>query len=190
MSIVENAEKIALEAHRDHRRKWGGQLPYVTHLEWCVAKAKTLGYGEEEQAALWLHDLLEDIAYPTVTEAHWAGRIIKECGDKVLGLVRQMTNPSSTPVWKARNPAPHRADKWLADLDHIRMATYPAKRCKMVDRLHNVQTMDDAPSVIKARYVIESRELQAACQTADLDLARELETAIKVMEDSLAGDRK
>lgn len=182
MSIVENAKKIAYEAHKDQRRKWGNQEPYIVHPEWCANKAKELGYDEIEQATMWLHDVFEDIAIPTNSVEYWETRILNECGQEVVDRCWELTNTSDTKEWMEKHPDPSRAEKWAANLAHIHSISDKAKRNKMVDRLANILTMDGAPHRMKQKYVPESRQLLAACRYADEALGHELEAAINALE--------
>jgi (p)ppGpp synthase/HD superfamily hydrolase len=185
MNIVFNAERIAREAHKDQGRKWGAQEPYITHPEWCANKAKEIGADEVEQAAMWLHDVLEDIAIPTNRVNYWAGRIEEECGSEVLARCWELTNVSDTPEWMGRNPNPRRSEKWAVNLAHIRTISDKAKRDKMIDRLANVLTMGHAPRRMIQKYIPESRELLAACRHVDEALGSELEQAIDALAKSV-----
>ena len=177
-NIVFSAEKIAREAHKEQKRKWGNNEPYIVHPEWCANKAREIGCDEAVQAAMWIHDVIEDIAIPTNTTELWELRIVEECGKEVLALVWELTNISDTKEWMLANPNPSRQAKWAVNLAHIRQISDKAKRCKMIDRLANILTMDGAPFRMKQKYVPESRELLATCRYVDEDLGQELEEAI------------
>ena len=183
--IVQNAEQIAREAHKNQRRKWGEQEPYIVHPEWCANKAKLIGADEVEQAAMWIHDVLEDIAIPTNSVEYWEHRILEGCGQEVLDRCWELTNISDTKEWMEAHPDPKRSEKWAVNLDHIRKISDKAKRDKMIDRLANVLTMGHAPYRMKQKYVPESRELLAACRYVDETLGQELEDAIDALEKGL-----
>jgi (p)ppGpp synthase/HD superfamily hydrolase len=184
-NIVANAEKIARQAHKEQRRKWGEQEPYIVHPEWCANKAREIGASEVEQAAMWLHDVLEDIAIPTNTVEFWEQCIRDGCGDEVLARCWELTNISDTPEWMEKHPNPKRSEKWAVNLAHIRTISDAAKRDKMIDRLANVLTMGHAPHRMKQKYVPESRELLAACRYVDEALGAELEEAINKLEKAI-----
>lgn len=184
-NIVFAAERIAREAHKEQKRKWGNQEPYIVHPEWCATKAREIGADEVVQAAMYCHDVFEDIAIPTNTVELWEHRIKEECGQEVVDLCWELTNISDTKEWMAENPNPKRSEKWTVNLAHIRQISDRAKRCKMIDRLANILTMDGAPYRMKQKYVPESKELLAACRYADEDLGLELEEAIKALEKGL-----
>lgn len=184
-SIVFSAEQIAREAHKEQKRKWGNNEPYIVHPEWCADKARQMGCDETVQAAMWLHDVIEDIAIPTNTTELWEHRIAEECGKEVLALVWELTNISDTKEWMAAHPDPKRSEKWAVNLAHIHQISERAKRCKMIDRLANILTMDGAPYRMKRKYLPESLELLAACRYVDEQLGQELEDALKDLEKGL-----
>ena len=163
-NIIENALAIATEAHKDQFRKWGSQAPYITHPIRCVEKAKELGLPEYVQAAMALHDVVEDIAIPTNTIKMWEDRIREGCGQDVLDLVWELTNPSDRPEFLAANPNPKRIEEWNANLEHIKHCSEVAKICKMIDRNDNISSTEDAPARWRQKYLPESRELLAACK--------------------------
>jgi (p)ppGpp synthase/HD superfamily hydrolase len=183
--IVYNASQIAREAHKGVFRKWSKTNdPYVRHCERCADKAKQLGYDEVEQAAMWVHDVFEDVAIPTNSVEYWEGRIRDECGQAVVDRCWELTNTSDTKEWMEKNPDPSRVQKWTANLAHIRVISDKAKRDKMIDRNDNVNDMEHAPYRMKRKYVPESRELLAACRYTDEILGDELEKAIDALEKS------
>lgn len=188
MNVVEKALAIAREAHKTQFRKWGNQEPYIVHPEWCVQKAKDIGCDVIDQCAMALHDVIEDQAIPTNTVELWEQRIITDLdpiGDIVLKLVWELTNISDTKEWMAAHPDPKRSEKWAVNLAHIHQISERAKRCKMIDRLANILTMDGAPYRMKRKYLPESLELLAACRYVDEQLGQELEDALKDLEKGL-----
>ena len=186
MSIVDKAIEIARDAHKGVFRKWSKTNDlYVVHCQRCVKKAKQLGYDEIEQAAMAVHDVFEDVAIPTNTVPYWEGRIRDECGQEVVDRCWELTNTSDTKEWMEKNPNPSRAQKWAANLAHIRVISDKAKRDKMIDRNDNVQDMANAPLRMKQKYIPESRELLAECRYTDEILGNELEQAIDALEKSI-----
>ena len=185
MTMIDNAKTIASVAHRDQKRKWGEQAPYIIHPQWCANKAEELGCSAIIQAAMWLHDVIEDIAIPENRICHYENLIRENCGDEVVDLCWELTNPSDMPEWVARNPNPRRYEKWAVNLEHLKIVSDTAKLCKMIDRLHNVRSMQDAPRRMKEKYVPESRELLEVCKHTNQELAQELELAINELEKSI-----
>ena len=83
--IIQEAMELALTAHEGQKY---GNLPYSIHLFNVVETVKELrdGYAEDnEVAAAWLHDSLEDT---TLT----AEEISKRCGEEVTRVVSLVTN--------------------------------------------------------------------------------------------------
>ena len=183
--IVSAASVIAQYAHRNQKRKWGEQAPYITHPQWCANKARELGCGPIVQAAMWLHDVIEDIAIPENDIEHYEKLIADNCGIEVLHLCWELTNVSDTPEWMAAHPNPRRYEKWQVNLAHLKEVSDSTKLCKMIDRLHNVRSMVDAPRRMKEKYVPESRELLQVCRHTNTELADELQLAINELEESI-----
>lgn len=179
--MLENALAIATEAHKEQKRKWGTQAPYITHPIRCAEKAKELGLPEYVQAAMYLHDVIEDIAIPTNTVEYWSNRIVNECGQKVLDLVWELTNPSDTQEWLDSHPNPKRVEKWEANLTHLKVISDVAKCCKMIDRLDNVANSSAGPYKWRQKYKPESMELLSVCRHVNENLAKELEIAIEML---------
>lgn len=182
-AIIQAASVIAQYAHRNQKRKWGEQAPYITHPQWCANKAAQLGCNEVIQATMWLHDVIEDIAITEDLVEHYEKLIVDNCGKEVLELCWELTNRSDLPEWTKSHPNPRRYEKWQANLEHLKQVSDSAKLCKMIDRLHNVRSMQDAPRRMKEKYIPESRELLQVCRHTNTALAEELELAINELEE-------
>lgn len=182
MSIVEKAKKIAERAHADQRRKWGDQSPYIVHPSRVAAKVATLdGITDEDVAAAWLHDVIEDVAMPTNSVEAYKVEIREACGEAVLKLVLELTNPTEGPEWAGRPRVEKRARDW----EHISKISDRAKRIKLVDRLDNIKTMNAAPKRLILKYIPESKHLCEMLRHVDAKLASELDDAINVLEKNL-----
>lgn len=84
---VERAVDVALRAHGDQVRESDGHTPYIVHP---VTVALILSrYSNEEDVIIagLLHDTLEDTSLPP-------GEIAREFGDRVLGYVEDVTEPT------------------------------------------------------------------------------------------------
>ena len=181
---ITNAQAIATKAHKDQKRKWGLQEPYIIHPQWCANKAKEVGLTIIQQATMWLHDVIEDIALPHNDVIYWENQILNGCGAEVLSLCWELTNRSDLPEWIDKQPlGPIRREaKWKANLEHLKSVSDIAKQCKMIDRIHNVQSMVDAPYKMKLKYIPESHQLLEVCAYTHPLLANELETSINNLE--------
>ncbi|MFH8517847.1 HD domain-containing protein [Streptomyces gelaticus] len=78
-------EAIAREAHADQRDKAG--RPYTEHLAAVAEGVRTRGGSEDQIAAAWLHDAVEDDALP----AQWlAGAALpQQVKDMVLAVTKR-----------------------------------------------------------------------------------------------------
>ncbi len=180
MSIVEKAKAIAYEAHKGVKRKWGDD-PYIVHPERVANKVASLvGVNDEDVAAAWLHDVIEDSgeglapAAKAAVKEQYAQRIKDECGEIVLSLVQELTFPTEGDEWAGRP----RAEKNIVRFAHMRGMTKRAQRIKMVDRWDNLNDMVNAPHKLIRKSTDESWELLDICKDADAVMASELKDAI------------
>ncbi|MFZ4521359.1 MAG: RelA/SpoT family protein [Bacteroidales bacterium] len=128
--IVHKAFKMALEAHKDMRRKTGE--PYIYH-PLCVATiaAGEIGLGATSIICALLHDVVEDTEY-TIEDIRGL------FGDKVAAIIDGLTKIKGifnqhTPSIPAEN-----FKKILLTLsDDVRVILI-----KLADRLHNMRTLD------------------------------------------------
>jgi len=181
MSIVEKAKAIAYEAHKGVLRKWGSD-PYIVHPERVANKVASLaGANDEDIAAAWLHDVIEDAGEGLSAEAkaalkaEYARRIKDEIGEVVLALVQELTFPTEGDEWKNRP----RAEKNVIRFAHMRGMSKRAQRIKMVDRWDNLNDMVNAPRKLIAKSVDESWTLLDICKDADPAMAAELKEVIQ-----------
>lgn len=183
MSIAEKADKIMERAHGsiDQRRKWGpNNDPYEVHPRRVTAKIKILpGTNEVDEAACELHDVLEDVAIKLGKVKEYEDEIRRECGEEVLALVWELTNPSDGPGWEHKS----RAEKRVADWAHLAGVSDRAKRIKMVDRWDNLGDYKYAPrKYMVQKYLPESRHLLGMCRYVDEEMGKELEARIEEAE--------
>lgn len=83
MNLVENALRIALDAHAGQTDKAGA--PYVLHPIRVMLKMDSA----ELQAAALLHDVIED------SDGRWTENDLRQAGipDEVIEIVKALTNP-------------------------------------------------------------------------------------------------
>lgn len=84
--LVEKAEKFGLRAHDGTIRPNRAREPYSVHISQVARLIEQAGGSEEEIAAGWLHDTVEDT---NVT----IEMIRAKFGDKVAELVAGLTDP-------------------------------------------------------------------------------------------------
>jgi GTP diphosphokinase / guanosine-3',5'-bis(diphosphate) 3'-diphosphatase len=169
MSIVDNARRIAHEAHKGQMRKWSENTPYIVHPEECAEKARSLqGVDDVDVAAALLHDVVEDCG------DQWKEVIEKECGADVLALVMELTFPTEGAEWAGKP----RAEKNVIRFAQMRRMTLRAKRLKMIDTWHNLKSMGNAPYKLVRKTVDEAYERLDILKDADEQMAVDLKEMI------------
>jgi GTP pyrophosphokinase len=147
--IIRKAFDLAVDAHKDQRRKSGE--PYIYHPI-AVAKivGNEIGLGATSIAAALLHDVVEDTEY-TIND------IEQLFGETIARIVNGLTKIShlkkdSIPSIQAENYR-----KLLLTLnDDVRVILI-----KIADRLHNMQTMDSMPQHKQVRIASETLYIYA-----------------------------
>jgi guanosine-3',5'-bis(diphosphate) 3'-pyrophosphohydrolase len=172
-STIKKATALAFSAHEGQYRKYGDKIPYVQHPIRVALKVSRAMQGKIiPVAAALLHDVLED----TNVEKH----VIKNtCGEDVLWLVEELTNPSKLPENQKKN----RAERKKIDREHIAQASHSARIIKLCDRIDNLYDLGEgAPEDFRLLYARESRLLLEALKFTDLSLEEELLAAIEEIE--------
>jgi GTP diphosphokinase / guanosine-3',5'-bis(diphosphate) 3'-diphosphatase len=144
-SLVEKAYAFAKEAHKDHKR-FSGE-PYLSHLEAVALMLAEMGMGAKTVAAGLLHDVIEDTSKT-------AEEVQTQFGDEVLFLVEGVTKLGSVRY--------HGTDRHNESLRKLFVATSEDIRVviiKLVDRLHNMQTLKHVPEEKRLRIARETLEI-------------------------------
>ncbi|MCK9204214.1 MAG: RelA/SpoT family protein [Bacteroidales bacterium] len=127
---VRKAFKMALEAHKDMRRKSGE--PYIYHpLSVATIAAGEIGLGATSVICALLHDVVEDTEY-TIEDIRGL------FGDKVADIIDGLTKIKG--IFDQRTASIHAENfkKILLTLsDDVRVILI-----KLADRLHNMRTLD------------------------------------------------
>jgi (p)ppGpp synthase/HD superfamily hydrolase len=132
-NVVRKAEEFATKAHAGQTLKIPSREPFIEHPRRVVALVGTSGGSEDEMAAAWLHDIVEDTP---VTLAD----IAREFGDIITELVDGLTDP---PHFEGN---PNRIRKrWQAE--RVRGKSAGVKRVKIADQTVNVALMTVTPPV-------------------------------------------
>lgn len=128
MQRVRDAYALAVEAHREQRRKTGE--PYIIHPI-AVARivAEELELGANPVIAAFLHDVVEDTDY-TIED------IRERFGDDVAFLVGVVTKQKKDKYEKSKQVDNYR--QILASVQYDVRAIL----IKLADRLHNMRTLD------------------------------------------------
>ena len=131
--LIRKAFDIAVDAHREQRRKTGE--PYIYHPV-AVAKivAYEIGLGATSIAAALLHDVVEDTNYTIEDIEHLFG-------ENIARIVSGLTKISHLKKDKDFSIQAENFRKMLLTLhDDVRVILI-----KIADRLHNMKTMDAMP---------------------------------------------
>lgn len=127
--VVRKAFKMALEAHKDMRRKTGE--PYIYHpLSVATIAAGEIGLGATSIICALLHDVVEDTEY-TIEDIRGL------FGDKVASIIDGLTKIKG--IFDQRTASIHAENfkKILLTLsDDVRVILI-----KLADRLHNMRTL-------------------------------------------------
>ncbi len=144
-ALIERAYGVAERAHENHKR-YSGE-PYLVHLSTVAYKLAAMGMQPPTVAAGLLHDIVEDTEVTTED-------IQREFGDEILFLVDGVTKLSSVRY--------HGTDRHNESLRKLFVATSQDIRVliiKLVDRLHNMETL---------HYVPEEKQLRIARETLEI----------------------
>ncbi len=147
-ALVEKAYAFVAEAHKDHKRMSGE--PYMVHLVETARGLAELGMGAKTVAAGLLHDSVEDVNVSPET-------IEKEFGKEVRFLVEGVTKLGK---YKYQGRERHRES-----LRKLLVATGQDARVliiKLMDRLHNMRTLEHVPEKKRQRIALETLEIYAA----------------------------
>lgn len=147
-ALVEKAYAFVAEAHKNHKRMSGE--PYMVHLVETAKGLAELGMGAKTVAAGLLHDSIEDVnVSPELVE--------KEFGKEVRFLVEGVTKLGK---FKYQGRERHRES-----LRKLLVATGQDARVliiKLMDRLHNMRTLEHVPEKKRERIALETLEIYAA----------------------------
>jgi len=141
MDKVKRARDFAVEAHKGQERKFSG-LPYVAHpatVSFILSEYEDV--GEDELAAAFLHDVLEDT--DVVAED-----LEREFGETITFIVEDLTSHNSESL-----------DKTVYLKTKMMEMPDPSLRVKLADRLHNVSDLHLASDSFRERYSESTKEL-------------------------------
>lgn len=175
------AKMLAYEAHDGQKRNSGHD--YILHPHEVYHRVAWWKILPREQrlrmaCAAWLHDVLEDC--PHIPPE----RIKEACGEDVLNLVKELTNPS------IGVKAP-RAVRKKMDREHLANASWEAKVIKLFDRICNLRDMDHFKDMkfIKL-YAEESRALVECLKDVDTRLTDEALSWVRHLERLAGGEQR
>ena len=144
-ALVTDAYLFAEKAHASHFR-YSGE-PYLIHLAEVGKKLAEMGMGARTIAAGLLHDTIED------TEAT-PEEVRERFGDEILFLVEGVTKLSSVRYYGSDRHNESLRKLFVATSQDIRVLII-----KLVDRLHNMQTLKHVPAEKQLRIARETLEV-------------------------------
>ena len=147
--MIREAFEMAMEAHRDMRRKSGE--PYIYHpLAVARIAAEEIGLGTTSIVCALLHDVVEDSQIEL-------DRIQKQFGDKVAKIIDGLTKISGVFDQSNSSPQAENFRKMLLTLsEDVRVILI-----KLCDRLHNMRTLDHMSSKGQLKIASETLYLYA-----------------------------
>ena len=143
--LVRKAYNFAAEAHKEHKRYSGD--PYMIHTAAVGYKLAAMGMGPRTICAGLLHDTIEDTE---VTDDD----LKREFGDEVLFLVEGVTKLSSVRYYGTDRHNESLRKLFVATSQDIRVLII-----KLVDRLHNMETLHHVPAEKQQRIARETLEI-------------------------------
>ena len=143
--LVSRAYEFAKKAHEGQKR-YSGE-PYVNHLAEVGKMLAEIGMGVNTVVAGILHDTIEDTAVtPEELKA--------EFGDEVLFLVQGVTKLGSVRYYGSDRHNESLRKLFVATSQDIRVLII-----KLIDRLHNMQTLHFVPKEKQLRIARETLEI-------------------------------
>lgn len=144
-ALVEHAYDFAEKAHRGHTR-YSGE-PYMTHVASVGYRLAEMGLGPNTIAAGLLHDTVEDTGVETE-------EIRREFGEEILFLVEGVTKLSSVRYYGTDRHNESLRKLFVATSQDIRVLII-----KLIDRLHNMMTLEHVPEEKRLRIARETLEI-------------------------------
>jgi len=145
---VRKAYKLAVEAHKDMKRKSGE--PYVVHpIDVAIICARDLNLGHTSIISALLHDVVEDTDY-TLQD------IELMFGKKVSKIIDGLTKISGLTAHSKSMQAENFRKILLTLNDDVRVILI-----KLADRLHNMRTLESMPHEKQMKIASETAYLYA-----------------------------
>jgi GTP pyrophosphokinase len=145
IELVKRAYAFAAKAHEGHTR-YSGE-PYLNHLANVARMLAEIGMGATTVAAGLLHDTIEDT---DVTPE----QLRTEFGDEIFFLVEGVTKLGSVRYYGSDRHNESLRKLFVATSQDIRVLII-----KLIDRLHNMQTLQYVPPHKQLRIARETLEI-------------------------------
>ena len=144
---MRQAYAFSEKAHSEQKR-YSGE-PYFTHIFAVAKNLASLGMNAKVVSAGLLHDTLED--------AHVSSELIhKEFGDEILFLVEGVTKLGKLKYRGADRHVESLRKFFIAVAQNVNVVMI-----KLIDRLHNVSTLEYVPEAKRKRIALETLEIYA-----------------------------
>ncbi len=143
--LIQKAYEFSLKAHEGHLRFSG--KPFITHLVSVASMLAEMGMGTRTVAAGLLHDSIED------TDCT-AEDIKTQFGEEILFLVEGVTKLGSVRYYGSDRHNESLRKLFVATSQDIRVLII-----KLVDRLHNMRTLEFVPKEKQLRIATETLEI-------------------------------
>lgn len=147
-ALVTKAYQLAEKSHAGIKR-YSGE-PFMVHLATVGLYLAEMGMGPRTITAGLLHDIIEDTS---TTE----GDIKRDFGEEILFLVDGVTKLSSVRYYGTDRHNESLRKLFVATSQDIRVLII-----KLVDRLHNMQTLEHVPVEKQRRIATETLEVYAS----------------------------
>lgn len=145
VQLITRAYDFTVTAHEGHTR-YSGE-PYVSHVIAVGEKLAAMGMGPRTIAAGLLHDTIEDTAITAEDIKH-------SFGEEILFLVEGVTKLSSVRYYGTDRHNESLRKLFVATSQDIRVLII-----KLVDRLHNMETLHHVPADKQLRIARETLEI-------------------------------
>ncbi|OGG60790.1 hypothetical protein A2765_01605 [Candidatus Kaiserbacteria bacterium RIFCSPHIGHO2_01_FULL_56_24] len=147
VALVTKAYEFAEKAHEPQKR-YSGE-PYFIHIAQVGFSIAEIGMDAQTIAAGLLHDTVEDVHVSEAT-------IEQEFGPDVLLLVRGVTKLGALKYRGMERHTESLRKLFAATAEDIRVLII-----KLMDRLHNAQTLEHVPEAKRERIAMETLEIYA-----------------------------
>lgn len=147
VALVSKAYEFAQKAHEGQKR-YSGE-PYFSHIAEVGFALADLGMDAETIAAGLLHDTVEDVGVGSET-------IEQEFGSVVLSLVHGVTKLGALRYRGMERHTESLRKLFAATAEDIRVLII-----KLMDRLHNAETLEHVPAEKRERIALETLEIYA-----------------------------
>ena len=154
-TLESGARTFATMAHCQQRRKYTN-APYITHPAAVAELVRSVPHTEEQLAAAWLHDTVEDCGVTI-------GEIERLFGLTVAVFVEALTDVS-------RPEDGNRAARKAIDRAHTAKAPPEAKTVKLADLIDNSRSIVAHGAKFAAVYLEEKRLLLPVLTEGDATL--------------------